>query len=278
MIEDPLYGYQVLKKLATGASSSIYLLQNKFGDQCIAKVLLSSMRFNRFHSLTREAKILKMLKSDNVVKILGYGTNFSLDKAYQDCPYILLEYCKEGDLFNAIINGACMTESQVRYYFRQILTAVLDCHAAGVTHRDIKLENCLLTENFELKLADFGLSELASGKSKSLGYRGTPIYMAPEVHRSEPYSGEMADIFALGVSLFAMYNRGFPFYEALLSDSNYCIFTVRNDIYWSRLGTTFSTDFINLVNSMLAADPSQRISLGDIFAHPWLQGPASPLP
>ena len=87
-------------------------------------------------------------------------------------------------------------------------------HDSDVCHRDIKLENLLLDQNFNLKVSDLGFSTNLKGhQGNSLLYtcKGTPGYMAPELFTSKGYNGELADVFALGVVLFALVMGRPPF-------------------------------------------------------------------
>ena len=74
-------------------------------------------------------------------------------------------------------------------------------HGQGVTHRDIKPENILITEDLQLKFADFGFS---TTKSKLDSYKGTKTYMAPEIRQGKIYDGHKVDLFATGVVLFIL--------------------------------------------------------------------------
>lgn len=92
------------------------------------------------------------------------------------------------------------------------MSALKYCHIRNITHRDIKLENILLSEDHrQLKLIDFGFSTCIPNEKKIKIFCGTPSYMAPEIVNKIEYSGPPADIWALGVLLYALLNGRFPF-------------------------------------------------------------------
>lgn len=88
-----------------------------------------------------------------------------------------------------------------------------------VVHRDLKLENILVDEDFNLKLADFGFAKKVEAAGNLLkSHKGTMTYMAPEIKLGELYDGKQVDVFALGVILFIIVVGLFPFQEATLTD------------------------------------------------------------
>lgn len=102
--------------------------------------------------------------------------------------------------------------------------------------------------------------------------------MAPELHLKMPYSGNLVDLFAAGIILFTMVSGRPPFSKADPRDSLYkLICTNKHESFWKfhekTNKTSFSQSFKKLINSMLAFDPTQRLSLGEIIAHEWSKGP-----
>ena len=105
-----------------------------------------------------------------------------------------------------------MPELEAKFLWKQVVHAIYYCHEIRVTHRDIKLENILLDETKTIiKLIDFGFSTCIPHERKVKIFCGTPSYMAPEIVSKIEYSGPPADIWALGVLLYALLCGKFPF-------------------------------------------------------------------
>ena len=95
--------------------------------------------------------------------------------------------------------------------FKQVVSGIEYCHARCITHRDIKLENVLLNAEMNVKIIDFGFSTCIPNDKRIKIFCGTPSYMAPEIVNKTEYCGPPADIWALGILLYAMLNGCFPF-------------------------------------------------------------------
>jgi serine/threonine-protein kinase SRK2 len=110
-------------------------------------------------------------------------------------------------------------ENDARYFFQQLICGLEYLHSAGVTHRDIKLENTLIGGSRPgtlIKICDFGYSkrpEVEQSQCKSIV--GTPAYLAPEVLANKPYRGSAVDVWSAGVLLFVMLVGSYPFEDPL---------------------------------------------------------------
>jgi len=124
-----------------------------------------------------------------------------------DTSFSLLELAKYGNCYSYVDLGA-FPERYARFYFKQLCSAVKHVHDAGYCHLDLKVENILFAENYDLKLADFGFVCELSGPKKDgliLEAPGTQNYQAPEVLEAKKgYRGDSADVFSLGVILYLL--------------------------------------------------------------------------
>jgi serine/threonine protein kinase len=128
-------------------------------------------------------------------------------------------------------------------------------HDKGIAHRDLKLENCFLDKNINMKLADFGLAKVFAGPNGSALQTecGTPQYMAPEISNGS-YDGPPVDIFALGVILFIMCNAKFPFGKA--GDKYYNKYHKSPEEAMAARNISCNSDLLDLIRGMTLADPS----------------------
>jgi serine/threonine protein kinase len=121
--------------------------------------------------------------------------------------YIVFEYICGGELFDFVTRPPALPASSVRAIFAQLLQGLIYVHSKGIAHRDLKLENVLLDENFNIKIADFGTAGFFSKRGNLRTLIGTPGYMAPEISTGKKYKGVEADIFSLGCILFMLNTR-----------------------------------------------------------------------
>ena len=115
--------------------------------------------------------------------------------------YILLEYVSGGLLFDLCQTCGGMGEEYGRFFLNQMIEVVGYMQGKGVVHRDLKLENILVDETMNLKVADFGFATYKK-INKLQSYRGTMTYMAPEIKEGKTYDGKQIDMFSVGVILF----------------------------------------------------------------------------
>lgn len=191
-----------------------------------------------------------------------------------------LELASKGELFDYIFQTGSLSEEIARFYFLQLLNALEYIHNKGISHCDIKLENILLDERFNLKLADFGFS---SKKSTNTTFKGSGEYMAPEIYSEQGYHGHVVDLFAAGVLLFIMVTGNPPFIKATANDDLYKpIVANRIDLFWkihlkkmSKQNIKLSSSLIELLSFLLAYDPIERASLAEIKELEWCKLPAA---
>ncbi|XP_076824493.1 maternal embryonic leucine zipper kinase-like [Clavelina lepadiformis] len=181
--------------------------------------------------------------------------------------FMVLEYCSGGELFDYIVQRDRLSESESRVFFRQIVSAVSYMHNLGYAHRDLKPENLLIDDDQKLKLIDFGLCAKPKGGVDGRLHTccGSPAYAAPELVSGKSYIGSEADLWSMGVLLYALLNGFLPF-----DDDNIGLLyrKIKAGIYdtpdW------LSADSLFLLKRLLQVDPKRRITVEQLRSHPWV--------
>jgi len=220
------------------------------------------------------------LNHTNILKILHFEQNKTVK--YQNntssASLIISEYAPYGDFFDFVLkHKANINEKLIRTYFRQLIQGLGYLQKRGISHLDLKLENLLIGENFNLKIADFDLS-LFSKNSKVLT-KGTEYYRAPELLNGKCENGSAADIYSTGVILFTLKSGGIiPHTESApfkgidfldLLNNNPSKFWRRHCEIQQKQMSEFSMDFRDLVIGMLKSDPEERWTLQKIKESRW---------
>lgn len=160
---------------------------------------------NSIFSVQNEITILKNLDHKGIIRLIEYGDSGIVLKPsgreLSHIVYIIMEYVQGGLLFDFCQSFGAMGEDVGRFFLAQLLDAVEYMHERKVVHRDLKLENILIDDNFNLKIADFGFASYKSIDALN-SYRGTMTYMAPEIKEGKTYKGKQVDLFSMGVILF----------------------------------------------------------------------------
>lgn len=176
---------------------------------------------------------------------------------------MVLEYAG-GELFDYIVKHGRLPEDQARKFFQQMICAVEYCHRHKVVHRDLKPENLLLDENLNVKIADFGLSNIMTDGNFLKTSCGSPNYAAPEVISGKLYAGPEVDVWSCGVILYVLLVGRLPFDDdhipSLFSKIQRGVFTVP---HW------VPSDAASLIRRMLQTNPVQRIVIDEIRQEPW---------
>ena len=200
MIQDELNHFDTIKILGKGISGTVKLVKHQVtGDLSAVKIISKkndldvTKQKDILIKAKREIGLMRLCNHPNILKL-----QFMTET--QDNIYIFEDYAPNGSLFDIIQTLDIPTSIK---YFRQLVYGIEYLHHIGICHRDLKPENILLDPNKDVIIVDFGF---ASWMPDSIYHNncGSLHYVAPEVLKSEPYNGKTADIWSLGVILFAM--------------------------------------------------------------------------
>ena len=277
--------YTLLKTLGSGAFSKVYLAEHsETQEKCAIKIHVNKNKTKSFAKLVKnEIYLTSNLNHPNIIKWHDYSVKqkyTSSSGKQSEVWFMALELAKGGELFDYIFQTGRFSEKIARFYFLQLLDSLEYIHSKGVSHWDIKLQNILLDEKYNLKLADFGFSSKTATNST---FKGSGEYMAPEIHLEQGYHGPAVDLFAAGVLLFIMVTENWPFIKATSSDDYYkAIIANRVDLFWKvhlkklkSKNIELSKELIILLTYMLSYDPIERASLAEIRQQEWCQEPAA---
>lgn len=179
---------------------------------------------------------------------------------------MVMEYVDGGTMLDFLSNVGPLHEAEAVRYFRQMISALGYCHAFGICHRDLKLENLLVDTSLNLKIADFGFAALQPANVLLRTSCGSPHYAAPEIIKGKQYHGDMADIWSCGVILYSFLHADLPFTAEDVED---VLAIVRKGRY--RMPRNLSKEAKDLIRRMLQLDPERRISMQQIWQHPLIR-------
>jgi len=268
--------------LGEGGFSKVKLgVHEKTGEKVALKLLKNKSKLTKpvRKQVEREIAAMSQIEHPNVLRMKEVDWECIYTKKNgkkQNVILIVLELATGGELFEFLSYTGCFEESIARTYFQQLMSGVDFCHSKGVVHRDLKPENLLLDDEFTLKLADFGFSNIVCAAHKLMFTEcGTPGYMAPEMPKGKGYDGAKADIWACGVILFIML-AGFPPFQKP-SPSDWWFNKLSNNkhaLFWQAHSRSayFSDQTKDFINKILNPDPEKRITIADMKKHPWWKG------
>lgn len=125
--------------------------------------------------------------------------------------YMLFEYVNGGQMLDYIISHGRLKEKQARKFSRQIASALDYCHRNSIAHRDLKIENILISKTGDIKIIDFGLSNLFSPRSHLKTFCGSLYFAAPELLQAKAYTGPEVDVWSFGIVLYVLVCGKVPF-------------------------------------------------------------------
>lgn len=151
-----------------------------------------------------EAQSAGGLMHPNIVAIYDAGM-------YKDFCYITMEYINGPTLVKFCEKGNLLPVNRISEIIIGACKALDYAHQKGVIHRDIKPSNIMINENGEVKITDFGIAKVKTGKTVAEGIIGSPSYMSPEQVKEEPIDN-ITDVFSLGCVLYELLtgNKAFP--------------------------------------------------------------------
>ena len=244
--------HQLISTLGIGGAGEVYSVRN-INDNTImaAKYARNDLKIShqkRLMLMKREKDIMEDLHDHpNVLKSYNFFTkreavdqcdelkvgDHGFDSRLATSPFHMIEYCENGSFITYLRNQDELSEDVATYYVEQLLNCLEYVHYKNYAHLDVKLDNILLDDNFNIRISDFGSAVKLEDDPFTMFRRGTPKYMAPEVlnlQNGESFDAFKADVYSMGVCIYLMLFKRFPVHEAteypttkdLLEDPEVC--------------------------------------------------------
>ncbi|CAE7234054.1 OSK1, partial [Symbiodinium natans] len=262
-----LRDYTLGATLGAGSFAKVKLATRISTEETVALKILRNRSWHDAKKVHDEAQILKRFWHPNIVKMHEVVST-------RRRSFIIMEYVGGGDLFEYVHKQRRLEQPEARRMFRQIMAGLEEVHAAKVAHGDLKLENLLLDEEGNVKIADFGLSTaLAPGETRITSTYGSVAYAAPEVLQGREYVPYPADLWSCGVILYIMICGCEPF-KGL--DDHHLRRQILSASYKIPLFT--SPEGIDLIAGLLRVKPWSRFSIAQVRAHAWYRRVEEALP
>ncbi|GIZ00343.1 NUAK family SNF1-like kinase 1 [Caerostris extrusa] len=207
--------------------------------------------------IRREIQIMSSIQHPHIAHIYEVFEN-------KDKIVLVMQYASGGELYDYLSEKKVLADLEARRIFRQIAAAVYYCHKNKICHRDLKLENILLDEKGNAKIADFGLSNVFDEKNLLNTYCGSPLYASPEIVKGVPYYGPEVDCWSMGVLLYTLVYGAMPF-----DGSNFkkLVTQISEGDYFEPKNKSNASD---LIRKLLTVNPSKRATIVDICVDYWV--------
>ncbi|XP_049303287.1 microtubule-associated protein futsch isoform X7 [Bactrocera dorsalis] len=252
--------FDIIKKLGQGTYGKVQLGINKETGQEVAIKTIKKCKIEAEADLVRirrEVQIMSSVQHPNIIHIYEVFEN-------REKMVLVMEFAAGGELYDYLSERKVLSEEEARRIFRQVATAVYYCHKHKICHRDLKLENILLDEHGNAKIADFGLSNVFDEQNLLSTFCGSPLYASPEIVEGTPYQGPEVDCWSLGVLLYTLVYGSMPFdgsnFKRLVKQIS------QGDYYEPKKPSRAST----LIRDMLTVSPRKRATIEQICAHWWV--------
>ena len=293
--------YKVIKQIGHGKYACVFKAERRSDGMLVAVKTIREEQSSLFRR-KREIKVLTQAQGHvNIVK---------LHETYASAAghFIVMEYVDGGELFDQICENGAYDQPTAKCLMRQLSQALAFLHSRGICHRDLKLENILVTKPDQngkilVKIADFGLAYFAKAARKSVTMHtiqkrpqpschanknrmrtvcGTWAYCAPEVKgvkrisRSDanksPYYTHKCDLWSLGVIFFILLGGYHPFDPAGRYSNEEIQRRIRNQRYHfdGKMFREVSREAKDLVKKLLVVNPLERLDTMQVLLHPFL--------
>ncbi|KAI9928865.1 hypothetical protein ASPWEDRAFT_106354 [Aspergillus wentii DTO 134E9] len=260
------------KTIGAGSMGKVKLAKNvETGEQVAVKIVprqsTEEHRNSRETERADRSKEIRTAREAAIVSLVNHpyicGMRDVVRTTYH--WYMLFEYVNGGQMLDYIISHGKLKEKQARKFARQIASALDYCHRNSIVHRDLKIENILISKTGDIKIIDFGLSNLFSPRSLLKTFCGSLYFAAPELLQARQYTGPEVDVWSFGIVLYVLVCGKVPFDDQSMPQLHA---KIKKGVVEYPQGLT--AECRHIISRMLVTDPKQRASLAEIMNHPWM--------
>ena len=252
--------YEIIKPIKSGGYGEVLLGKNVLSNKIISikRINIKGFSTNDLYNFSRETLYLSNLKHKNIIKMY-------CSYQYKDYLYNVMDYAEGGELTQLINSDIEIPENKIKDIFKQIIEGVKFIHSKNVIHRDLKPNNILFLdkEKTHVVIIDFGISGISNGLNKEIIQAGTFKFTPPEILSKNNFqSSNKIDIWSLGVILYLMYFKKYPFDG--INDKEIRKKVERDELKFP-IGIKIRKSLVNLLRGMFEKNAKRRIDCNDIL-------------
>lgn len=265
--------WDFVKTIGAGSMGQVKLAKSRVtGELCAVKVIpkATAQHKRQPDEEAKESDISKDIRTVReaaIGKLLHHKYICEMREMYTmtNHYYMVFEYVAGGQMLDYIISHGSLKERHARKFARAIGSALDYCHQNSIVHRDLKIENILISKSGDIKLIDFGLSNLFAPNSQLKTFCGSLYFAAPELLKARPYIGPEVDVWSFGVVLYVLVCGKVPF-----DDKNMPLLHAKIKQGKVEYPNFLSPECKDILARMLVVNPLQRATLAEILQHPWM--------